>query len=482
LNLLTETVVPCVINNQVVHSQATYDLRDPHTSEVLYKVSAASPEIAAQAVKAAEDALPAWKATPATERRKIFIKAAELLKTRSAELAVLEAKETTSAPGWSGFDVGLAADVLEELAAASTALRGEIAPSPPGQRAYILREPFGVVFAIAPWNAPYTLGFRAVANPIMAGNTCVLKTSEFSPKVHTVIAQIFIEAGLPAGVLNIIHVDPKDAPKLVEQVIVHRAIGKVNFTGSTRVGAIIAETCGRNLKPVTLELGGAAPFIVLADADLEYAANAALFGGFFHSGQICMSTNSVIVHESVASEFTSHLNAHLPQLNAAADSNVLRGLFTTSSAQRVNGLVEDAIGKGAKVAAGNHGVDKNVVQPIVLEGVTSDMRIYSEEIFGPVFNVIQFKDEQEAVRIANSTEYGLAAAIYSKDTSRAYSLATQIHAGMVHVNGATVHDNQTMPHGGFKKSGWGRFNGLDGLKEFSQSKVITINELHKFPI
>ncbi|KZV92379.1 aldehyde dehydrogenase [Exidia glandulosa HHB12029] len=501
LNLLAEPVVPCFVAGKILATSKTYPLVDPHSGQHLYDVSAASVQDALSAVEAASAALPAWKATSLMDRRAIFLRAATILRERTAELAELEFRETTSSGGWSGFEMGLALEVIEELAAASTALRGEIAPSHAGQRAYLTRVPYGVVFAMAPWNAPMTLGTRSVANPIMAGNTCVLKTSEFSPKVHTSIAQIFLEAGLPAGVLNVVHVDPKDAPAVAEAVIAHPAVRKVNFTGSTRVGRIIAEMCGRHLKPSTLELGGAAPFVVLADADLDFAANAALFGGFFHSGQVCMSTNTVIVHESVAESFCQRLQAHLPTMKAEANSPALRGVFSTTSAQRLDTLVDDALDKGAKILTGTRHVENNLVQPLVLTGINKDMRIFHEEIFGPIITVVTFKTDEEAIATANATEYGLAAAVYGKDTSNAYKIASQIEAGMVHINGATIHDAQQMPHGGVKSSGWGRFNGLEGspfclpcrsppisdiscsgLKEFTQIKTITINDPHKFPV
>lgn len=482
LDLLAEAVAPCYIDGKPVHTAATYALNDPHTGSELYRVSAARVQDALVAVDAAARALPAWRNTSPMERRAIFQRAADLLRERTAAQAALEFAETTSSRGWAAFEMGLAHEVIEELASASTALRGEIAPSHSGQRAYLTRVPYGVVFGMAPWNAPMTLGTRAAANPIMAGNTCVLKTSEFSPKVHLSIAQIFHEAGLPPGVLNVIHVDPKDAPEVVDAVIAHPAVRKVNFTGSTKIGRIVAEMCGRHLKPSTLELGGAAPLIILPDADVAAASNAVLFGGFFHSGQVCMSTNTVIVHESVAEDFCARLIAHLPKMTAAADSPSLRGVFSTSSAQRLKDLIADAVAKGAKILAGTFAVVHNVVQPLVLYGVTREMQIFWEEIFGPIIAVTTFRTEEEAIGIANATEYGLAAAVYTRDTARGYKIAAQIECGMVHVNGATIHDPQQMPHGGMKGSGWGRFNGIEGLREFTQVKTITINDPHEFPV
>ncbi|KAG8729563.1 hypothetical protein FRC10_003804 [Ceratobasidium sp. 414] len=392
--------------------------------------------------------------------------------------------ETTNSGPWANIDIMLTIAALDELAAAITQIRAEVVQPAQGQEGYILREPFGVVLGIAPWNAALTLACRAVSNPIMAGNTAVLKTSEHSPRLHMVVAQIFAEAGLPAGVLNVVHVDPKQAPKITEAMIAHPAIRKVNFTGqltfysrlplqlttiigSTLVGSKIAEVCGRHLKPVVLELGGAAPFIVLEDADIEHAVNNAVHGSFLHSGQICMSTNTLLLHDSIADKFIFTMKNYNLSASASA-SSPYRGLFTSQSADRVRGLINDALAKGATLSIPssleNPSPADNVVQPTLLDHVPESAKIVSEEIFGPAVAVVRFADEAEAVRIANAREYGLSAAVFSNDVARAFRIAKQIEAGAVHINGSTVHDYPTLPHGGWKKSGWGRFNGLEGIK------------------
>ncbi|CAE7086593.1 unnamed protein product, partial [Rhizoctonia solani] len=306
----------------------------------------------------------------------------------------------------------------------------------------------------------------------IGGNTAILKTSEHSPRIHNAVAQIFSDAGLPAGVLNVVHV--------VESMVAHPAVRKINFTGSTPVGAKIAEMCGRHLKPSTMELGGAAPFIVLEDADIEHAVNNAIHASFTHSGQICMSANVLLLHDSIADKFLISMKSHALKAGPTPDSTY-RGLFTTPSADRVRALIDDALSKGASRIIGASG-SANIIQPTILDHTSESARIVREEIFGPAVCVIRFRDEEDAIRIANDREFGLSAAVFSKDVSRAFAMARRIESGAVHINDSTIHDCPTLPHGGWKKSGWGRFNGLEGIKEFTQVKVITVNELHKFPV
>ncbi|SCZ90067.1 BZ3500_MvSof-1268-A1-R1_Chr1-3g01756 [Microbotryum saponariae] len=494
LDLLSQSPVPCYVNGEAFKGSGSYAVKDPHSpSKTLHEVSSVTIADVPKVLEAASKSFKAWRNTPVTQRRDIFNKTVELFKEHQSKFAGIESAETTSAPGWAGFDAFLATDsrvaivcaeiLAESGAVATVALRGEIATTEAGKRAFIKRCPYGTVFSMAPWNAPLVLSMRSVSNPIIGGNVVILKTSEMSPKTQLTLAQLFHDAGLPAGVLNVIHVDPKDAPAVVEAIIAHDSVGKVNFTGSTRVGAIIAATAGKHIKPVVLELGGKAPAIVCHDADLKTAWNAIAFGGWFHSGQICMATQTVIAHESVAEELLQLLNNHKPNVTAAGEGAPLRGLFTEASAQRVKGIIDDAVSKGAKIAVGDAKVEGNVVQPIILKDVTPEMQIYRTEMFAPVFSLITFKDEEEAIRIANDHEYGLSASIYSKDVNRALSLADEIDSGAVHINGASVADGAAHPHGGWKKSGFGRFNGIEGIREFTQLKTVTINEPHgQYPI
>lgn len=274
----------------------------------------------------------------------------------------------------------------------------------------------------------------------MAGNTVVLKTSEYSPKAHLFGMKLFMDAGLPAGVLNLIHMSPQDAPPLCELVIAHPAVRKVNFTGSTLVGRKIGVVCAKHIKPVTLELGGKAPVIILPNADLEVAAVSCMFGSFLNSGQICMSSDILLVHESIADEFIAIMHKHMATRPAAAQPETLtgnRGVFNDNSAKRITGMIQEALDKGAKVVAGQAKTDKSVIQPVMIEGTTPEMRIYSEEIFGPAMTVTRYKDVEEAIRLSNQSEYGLSASVFGSDERECLEVASQIEAGQVHINGPT---------------------------------------------
>jgi len=339
-----------------------------------------------------------------------------------------------------------------------------------------VRQPAGVCVGIAPWNAPIILGVRAVAVPIACGNTVVLKTSEICPGTQSLIGDVFSKAGFPTGVLNVITNAPADAAAIVERLIANPAVRRINFTGSTRVGRIVAELAGRHLKPVLLELGGKAPLIVLDDADLDAAVAAVAFGAFVNQGQVCMSTERVIVDESVADQFVEKLAAKAASLTAGNPRSgpvVIGSLVDEMPAIRVCELIDDAIRKGANRVAGGDRVD-TIVPATVLDRVTKNMHIYTEESFGPVVAVIRAKGIDDSVRLANDTEYGLAASVCGRDVARALTVARRIESGICHINGPTVHDEAQMPFGGVKASGYGRFGGRAGIAEFTNLRWITI--------
>jgi acyl-CoA reductase-like NAD-dependent aldehyde dehydrogenase len=343
-----------------------------------------------------------------------------------------------------------------------------------------VRQAAGVVLSIAPWNAPVILGVRALAAPLACGNTVVMKTSELCPRTHRLIVETLQEAGLPNGVLNAVSNAPDDAPEIVEALIAHPAVRRVNFTGSTRVGRIIAETAGRYLKPVLLELGGKAPLVVLDDADLDEAVAAAAFGAYMNQGQICMSTERIVVDETIADDFVGRLAAKAKTLVAGdprEGNTPLGSIVDASAARRIDQLVKDAVGKGAVLAAGGS-VDGTIMDATVLDKVTPSMRIYGEESFGPVVTVVRAGSVDEAVRIANDTEYGLSAAVFGGDVNRALSVAQRIQSGICHVNGPTVHDEAQVPFGGVKASGYGRFGGKWGIAEFTELRWITVQDGH----
>jgi acyl-CoA reductase-like NAD-dependent aldehyde dehydrogenase len=368
--------------------------------------------------------------------------------------------------------------MLREAAAMTTQISGEVIPSDkPGTLAMAIRQPAGVCLGIAPWNAPVILGTRALAMPLACGNTVVLKASEMCPGTHRLIGQVLVEAGLPKGVVNVVTNDPKDAAAIVEALIAHPAVKRINFTGSTKVGRIIAELSGRHLKPALLELGGKAPLVVLDDADIDAAVNAATFGAFMHQGQICMSTERLIVDEKIADEFVAKLAARASKLPVGDPRGhvVLGSLISSQAADKMEELIADATAKGAKLAAGGKRAG-TVVEATLLDHVTPAMRVYAEESFGPVKPVIRVKGEDEAVRVANDTEYGLSSAVFSRDIRRAMAIAARIQAGICHINGPTVGDEAQMPFGGVKGSGYGRFGGKASIAEFTDLRWVTIED------
>ncbi len=318
----------------------------------------------------------------------------------------------------------------------------------------VLRQPAGVVLAFAPWNAPVLLGVRAIAMPLACGNTVVLKGSELSPLTHRLIGEVLRDAGFPPGVCNVVLNAPEDSGRIVEALIAHPAVRRVSFTGSTRVGRMVAERCARHLKPCLLGLGGKAPLLVLDDADVDEAVKAAAFGVFFNQGQICMSTERILVDQRIADDFIARLTAHARTLTAGATDCPLGSMISAEAAERVHQLVADAIQKGASLLVGGE-VSGSIAQPTLVDHVTPTMRLYHEETFAPIAAIIRFDDIEEAISIANDSEYGLSAAIFGRDTLRALQVAKRIESAICHINGPTVQDEAQIPFGGLKASGWG---------------------------
>jgi acyl-CoA reductase-like NAD-dependent aldehyde dehydrogenase len=444
-----------------------------------------SAEALAAADRAAA-AFPAWSATGPNARRTLLVRAADALEKRRDAFVKAMMDEIGATAGWAMFNLMLAAGIAREAAAITTRIAGEVIPSDkPGCLAMSLREPVGVVLGIAPWNAPIILGVRAIATPLACANTVILKASEVCPRTHELIVEAFAEAGFPEGVVNVVTNAPADAGEVVGALIDHPAVRRINFTGSTAVGRIIARRCAENLKPCLLELGGKAPLVILEDANLEEAVKAAAFGAFMNQGQICMSTERIIPVAAIADEFARRF-AEKARSMASGDPREgkapLGAVVDRRTVDHVNHLIDDAIAGGARVLAG--GKAHNVVMPAtVVEGVTSKMKLYRDESFGPVVAIIPAKDEADAIRIANDSDYGLSAAVFTGNAARGLRVARQIRSGMCHVNGPTVHDEAQMPFGGVGASGYGRFGGLAGIDQFTELRWITVETLPgQFPI
>ncbi|WP_213233493.1 aldehyde dehydrogenase [Caballeronia sp. NK8] len=456
---------------------ATFQRSNPLDQDVASVAPACTLDDVRDAVDSAAVAFANWSQLGPTQRRSYLLSAAQALEAKSDAFASAMAAETGASRIWADFNVRLAADGLREAAALTTQISGEVIPSDvPGSLAMAVRQPAGVCLGIAPWNAPVILGVRAVALPLACGNTVVLKGSEICPATHALIAEAFMDAGLPAGVVNFVTNAPADAGPVVEALISHPAIRRVNFTGSTKVGKIIAESCARHLKPSVLELGGKAPLIVLDDADIPAAVDGAAFGAFANSGQICMSTERIIVDRAIADEFVLQLGEKakaLPLGDPRKGPVVLGSVVDMATVQRCNALIDDALLKGATLVCGGR-ADSTLMPATLVDNVGPNMRIYSEETFGPVKAIVRVDGEEEAIRCANDNEYGLAAAVFSRDVARAMRVAGRIQSGICHVNGPTVHDEAQMPFGGIKGSGFGHFGGHAGIAAFTDLRWITV--------
>jgi len=458
-------------------SGASFERRNPVSGHVVSRSAAAGAADAIAAVDAAAAAFPAWSALGPGARRAKLNKAADLLEARAADFAAVVRDETGATAGWGHFNVHLAAGMLREAAAMTSQIGGEVIPSDvPGSLAMAYRQPAGVVFGIAPWNAPIILGVRAVAMPLACGNTVVLKSSEVCPATHLLIGTVLHEAGLGDGVVNVVHTDVKDAQAVTEAVIGHPAVKRINFTGSSRVGRILAQLAAKYLKPILLELGGKAPLLVLADADIDAAVDATVFGAFANQGQICMSTERVIVERSVADEFAQKLAkrvAALPVGNPNEGEFVLGSVVGTPTVQRVQRLVAEAVKQGAKVLCGGD-AKGTIMSGLVVDHVTPAMALFREESFGPQVSITRVDSVDEAVRFANDSEYGLSAAVFTRDLAHGIDVAKRIDSGICHINGPTVHDEAQMPFGGVKSSGYGRFGGKAGVDAFTELRWITL--------
>ena len=456
---------------------ATFERRNPVSGALVSRAAAAQVADASVAADAAAAAFPAWSALNPGARRAKLNKAADLLEARAEQIALAVRDETGATAGWGHFNVHFAASLLREAAAMTTQMGGEVIPSDvPGSLAMAYRQPAGVVLGIAPWNAPIILGVRAVAMPLACGNTVILKSSEVCAASHAMIGSVLEEADLGAGVVNVISTEVKDAESVAEALIAHPAVRRVNFTGSTRVGRILAQIAARHLKPILLELGGKAPLIVLADADIDAAVDATVFGAYANAGQICMSTERVIIERGVADAFASKLVkrvAALPVGNPNEGEFVIGSVVGPGTVERVKRLVAEAEKRGAKLLVGGS-ADGTIMHGIVVDHVTPEMALFREESFGPQVSITRVDSVDEAVRLANDTDYGLSAAVFTRDLARGLAIARRIESGICHVNGPTVHDEAQMPFGGVKASGHGRFGGRAGIDAFTELRWITV--------
>lgn len=463
--------LPLIINGEeITLSGGRFSVPSPNLgAEALYWVSGADLHEAIQACEAARRAADNWKNISQVKRQEILSKAADLLEQRSEEFYKLLKEQNL--PRW--FAELNVNQSIETLRKSSVGWRDTVHAEKSGGHDFeiITHEPIGPVLTIAPWNAPLVLAMRGLAAPLIAGCPVVLKTSEYACDVQLEAARCLIDAGIPKGVLNVVHCSTSKAPQVVKALVSHPAIRKINFTGSTTVGKIIATIAAENLKPVLLELGGKCSVLVDRDADLAKAAQATIMGAWGHMGQICMSTERVFVEESVYPDFVKLLKEEA--IRFIGDKEQLTAMRAAHFADKVVHLVKDAEKKGAEVIYDSE--IKAIPRPMILGNVTTEMDLFETESFGPIFYVSPVKQMSSAIDILNRSEYGLSNSVWSQNITNAVKLAGQIESGAVHINGMTVHDAAHLPHGGVKSSGYGRFNSIWGVREFQQPKVITIN-------
>ncbi|KAJ4305880.1 hypothetical protein N0V90_001413 [Kalmusia sp. IMI 367209] len=488
--------IPLLIDGQDVQHPSTFDVVSPGTADVCWKAVSATTEDATKVVEAAQTAFSSWSQTKPSTRAAILLKAANILEANVERYADYMMTEMGADRGTAQFFVTpLAIAMCRDIAGRISSVCGSVpVVAKESQSAMVWKEPYGVILSVVAWNAPYVFGIRSAATAIATGNTTVIKSSELTPRCYYELGKAFKEAGLPDGVFNVVACRKEDAQIIVNTMIEHPAVRKVNFTGSAATGRKIARTCGENLKPILMELGGKNTAIILADADLGKAAQECLAGAFLNllqakvgkgiasyaginivqAGQICMGTDRVAIHVSVASEFTEVLKQQLENLAKSSPSPPT--VSSNTSKDRLTQLVTSAIGAGAQLIAGHpnpSSLPGTSFIPTILSNVPSTTPLYHEEAFGPLLSLCTFTTDNEAITFTNSTPYGLHAAVFSKDLRRAFGIAKKLDVGAVHVNSMTVHDEPALPMGGVKGSGWGRFNAAEGMEEFLCRKVVT---------
>ena len=460
-----------------IDGKTFYDY-NPYNGEVYARLPAGKRADARKACDAAAAAFPDWSRTPPAERQRSLLRAADILERRQQEIVGIVTQETGSTFGWGMFQTGFVPGLLREAAAQVHAITGEIIPADlPGALFMTIRQPVGVVAGIAPWNAPLILSLRAVALPMACGNTTVLKPSAEAPVSGGILfAEVFEEAGLPKGVFNVVTNGPDFSGEVGDELIEHPKVRRLSFTGSTKVGRQIAEKAARHLKKVTLELGGNDPLIVLKDADIEYAVNAATFGRFNHQGQVCMSSKRIIVEKAIVAGFTEKFveKAQGLEVGDPQDPDTVIGpLINQHQVDKLHKQVEEAVKQGARLVCGGK-YEGRCYYPTVLTDVTPDMNIAREETFGPVAPIITVEDADEAVRVANDSRFGLSAGVITGDFQKGLDVAERLESGMVHINDSTIHDEPQVPFGGMKESGYGRHGGRAAIEEFTELRWISV--------
>ncbi len=464
------------------------EIRDPGNGELIAKVQESNRDDVQNAVNAARAAFDSgvWRKTSAQDRGKFLFKVAEAIRTDAAHLARLEVQNCGKPLAEAEFDIADSANCFEFFAGLATKIHGETMQVPANSLSFVVREPIGVCGQIIPWNYPLLMASWKLAPALAAGNTCILKPSEMTPLTALELAEIFRRVELPPGVVNIV---TGPGAGVGEEIASNSGIDKVAFTGGTVTGRKVMVGAATNIKKISLELGGKNPNVVFADADLEAAIDGALFGAFANQGEVCSAGSRVLVEKSIHKPLVEGMLKKVPRikLGHGLQSNIKMGpLISATHRDKVEGYIKLGQEEGAKLLCGGKRPDDPAlkkgffVEPTIFDEVAPTMRIAREEIFGPVLTVTTFDSEADAIRIANDTEYGLAAGIWTRNVQRAARVAQEIRAGIVWVN--TYHPTfNELPWGGYKQSGIGRELGLYGIEEYLETKQVNIN-LDEAPI
>lgn len=455
-----------------------FAVADPATGETVGQVPDGGRAEAARAIAAARQAFPGWAGLTAYERSRHLYRAWEIMTDRAEDLARTMTTEQGKPLRAARNEVRYGADFLLWYAEEAKRVYGETIPAPRGdQRFMVLRQPVGVVAAITPWNYPVSMITRKVAPALAAGCTIVLKPAEATPLCAVAMFDILEAAGLPAGVANL--VTGHDPEPIGREFLTNPAVRKITFTGSTKIGKMIASEAAGRMKRVSLELGGHAPFLVLEDADPVHAAKGASLVKFLNTGQACICPNRFLVHENILGAFAEELTARTTRMragNGLEDGVQIGPLVNEDAVAKVDRQVRDAVAKGAELLCGGHrltdnGLDRGTFYaPTILSGVTPEMRIYREETFGPVAPIIPFRDEGEALEMANDTDYGLASYVYTRDIAKAFRMFEGLDFGIVGINDINP-TAAAAPFGGSKESGFGREGGHEGIAEYLETKL-----------
>jgi acyl-CoA reductase-like NAD-dependent aldehyde dehydrogenase len=475
---LTSTTVDLLIGGErrASSDHAYFDDVSPVDSHVVASIAAASVDDALDACSVAASAQAAWAALPFVERRRILLRAADILESERDSITDLFARETGGTPGWAAMNVHESAATLREAAGLTSSPVGELLPSQDANTLnYSLREPAGVVLAIIPWNAPVILSARAIAIALALGNAIVLRPSEVAPMLAGhVLADVLVRAGVTPGVVNVITNRAEDSPAVITAMIEHPAVRRVVFIGSTAVGRSIASTAARALTPVVAELGGKNSTIVRKDANLEAWIPRLAFAAFANTGQVCMCTDRIIADQSISEELAERL-AEFADLMSVGDPREpgtdLGPAISDAAVLRYGDLLADAVDHGAQLLT-SRASDGRFLRPAVLTNLSAKCRYYREEGFVPIVSVTASIDDNDAIRLANDGDYGLSGSVISADVALAESLARRIRTGAVHVNGPSVGDEPHVPFGGVSGSGFGRLGGMDSVRFFTEQRTI----------